>query len=742
MSSDDDVIIKDLVELSKTIISYETGDVMILSEIIDSLALLEAKILPKTPQFYVCECLTTLAKDELKEDGKDFLQLLSQGIDFLRDLEETEGDFPPWKLQKIDTWRQKITDKASLPQTKGTLMSIVSTPNKNEQQILLDKDQINLFISDCEERLARAQEIILFLEEDLENPEYIKELFRIFHTIKGESGFLKLATLGTLTHNVENLLDLLRSKQLIANAESIDRLLQGVDLAVSLLKALKTGAVVVHSKVSIDEYIDTLTHFTGSVKPSLGSIMVAQGTITERDLSDIIHEQVNTGFEKKFGQVAIDKKIITQEELTQTLERQIEHRDCEQTSEVGDLKNKFEDISQANREKELNDPLIKVKTSKVNYLVDMIGELLIALGQVEENLPTLMPVRKISRTLQYAGMQLRTESVHVLFGSMKRIIRDTAAKVGKPVRMEFNGSELEIDRTLIESLEEPLMHLVRNSLDHGIEDAESRISAGKPAEGLVRLSAERRGNNIVISVFDDGGGLNRENILRKAIEKRIIKEEDAEAMSDSAVFNLIFVSGFSTKKQVDYVSGRGVGMDIVKAAIMKAKGHIEIESHPGLGTTFLLFTPLSTAIIDGMTIRVGKNIFILPISVIIESLKLKPGMTRELIKGVEVLQLRGETIPIIHLSKVFGIENAGSGAVVTIVENNLKEHFAIASDEIIAKREVVIKSLGARFRDLKGISSGTVLAGGAIGLVLDLEELINLSTEDVQETFIATGNLS
>lgn len=604
--------------------------------------------------------------------------------------------------------------------------------NENEGQTnLVDTEQIKVFISDCEERLDRAQEIILFLEEDLQNPEFIKELFRIFHTIKGESGFLKLATMGTLTHNMENLLDLVRTDQLQVSPEVIDKMLQGLDLAKSILKSLKSGMIVLHNNTPIDQYITELTHFTGMIKPSLGSIMLETGTITEMDLHEILTEQINTGFEKRIGQVALDHKIITPLELAQNLEHQ---KRCEEealshiaTEHKDGLREKFTEPPPATQEREVNDPLIKVKTSKVNYLVDMIGELLIALGQIQENIPAMVPVRKISRSLQYAAMQLRTESIHILFGTMKRIIRDTSIKVGKPVRMEFLGSDLEIDRTLIESLEEPLMHLVRNSIDHGIEDVQTRIAAGKPEEGLVRLSAERRGNNIVISVTDDGTGLHRDKILAKALEKKLIKPDDALDMSDSAVFNLIFTSGFSTKDKVDFVSGRGVGMDIVKAAVTKAKGHIEIESRQGQGTTFSLFTPLSTAIIDGMTLRAGRNVFILPISVIIESVKVKSGMTRNLIKGVQVLQLRGEVIPIISLANIFELADAGPGLIMTIVEGSNKEHFAIASDELIAKQEIVIKSLGARFREMKGISSGTVLAGGAIGFVLDIEELIEMS---------------
>jgi two-component system, chemotaxis family, sensor kinase CheA len=510
----------------------------------------------------------------------------------------------------------------------------------------------------------------------------VKELFRIFHTIKGECGFLKLTRLGNLAHRAEGLLDGIRSGKQRVDGEVTDMLLSGLDSAEGLVKALKEGDIQGYRTVPLES-------FSGKAVPA-----------AEPSAGD-------AGRGPEEGAAPAAAAVPDGEEV---------HR-----RQDGDGP-----AQGAGRQNDGGDTVIKVKTEKVTYLTDMIGELLISLGQMKDGTEGLAQVKKIAGQLQYAGMQLRTESVHALFSTVRRIIRDTSKKVGKDVEAEFTGEELEIDRTLTERLEEPLMHLVRNALDHGIESREERIQAGKKASGTVRVAAERRGNSIVISVGDDGRGLDREKIVRKAVEKKLVSESAAAGMSDSAVHSLIFVSGFSTNEKVDQISGRGVGMNIVKEAVEEAKGHITIESERGRGTTFSLHFPLSTAIVDGMLTRTGKNILILPAASVLESLKVKEGQIRKVAAGTDVLDLRGRMLPVIGIADVFGIEGAGKGEIATVVEDSSGEEYALLGDEVIAKREVVIKSLGAYFRKMKGISSGTVLPGGEVGFVLDVDEVVEL----------------
>ncbi|HAH61591.1 MAG TPA: hypothetical protein DCL73_05795 [Treponema sp.] len=666
---------------------------MTMSEIIGNLEKFSTECSKEGTDRLLCNKLLETAEKELHDGFHDFTSYISEGLDLLRYYIETGNPVKGAKAEQIQSWiSDEITedkskenaDAEAKEQTPKTEQQAAAGENVRENPAEIDGDQLKLFVSDCEERFSRAQELILGLEQNPEDTDAVKELFRIFHTVKGECGFLKLTTLGTLAHNSESLLDLLRSGKIPVTKEIVDMLLKGLDFAQELGKDLKDGDFEAYRSVPVGEYIAGLSQFT-AVRGE-GSSPVQAAAAVRTDTAPASAPADTAAREQKIEEHAV-KKTDTE------------------------------------------DAVIKVKTGKVNYLVDMIGELLICLGQMKEDTEGLPQVRKIAKTLQYAGMQLRTESVHTLFGTARRIIRDTSEKVGKQVQAVFEGEDLEIDRTLIESLEEPLMHLIRNALDHGIENTEERVQTGKSPEGTVRIAAERRGNNIVISVGDDGRGLDRERILKKAVAKGLIREKDIPDMSDTAVNNLIFVSGFSTNDSVDLISGRGVGMDVVKEAVAKAKGHITTESRPGKGTTFSLHFPLSTAIIDGMLIRTGENIFIIPISSIIESFKVKEEQIYQVAAGVHVLDLRGKMIPIIRIAEVFNMTNAGEGKIATIVENVSGEQFAVMSDEILAKREVVIKNLGACFRNLKGISSGTVLSGGAIGFVLDIEQVIELGKE-------------
>lgn len=694
--------------LTKLIIIYEPGDVMTSSEIVSNVEKLQKECSDDGMDHRICIKLLEIAKEELHGSFQNFTSCISEGIDFLLYLVESGDTVNRTKSEQIDKWlvrkpavcragKKDFTISETKTETKTETQSqTVDAANSEENPAEIDSDQLKLFISDCEARFQRAQELVLELEQDPSDSESVKELFRIFHTVKGECGFLKLTTLGNLAHNTESLLDLLRSGKLSVTKDIVDILLKGLDIAGELCKKLKAGDFQAYRSVPVAEYKARLAQFsTGVSTPAAApSPVPVQSAPTAPPPPPDAGAGGGTPSEKNEHEQKNDERAV--------------------------------------RKNDADDAVIKVKTGKVNYLVDMIGELLISIGQMQDDTEGLTQVRKIARSLQYAGMQLRTESVHTLFGTARRIIRDTSQKVGKQVQTEFHGEELEIDRTLIESLEEPLMHLIRNSLDHGIESAEERAKEGKTPEGTIRIAAERRGNNIVISVGDDGRGLDREKILKKALSKGLIRERDISDMNENAVNNLIFISGFSTNESVNLISGRGVGMDIVKEAVATAKGHIVTESKPGKGTTFSLFFPLSTAIIDGMLTRTGGNIFIIPIASIIESLKVKEEQIHQVATGVQVLDLRGRMIPIIRIAEIFDMVQTEASTIATIVENVNGEPFAVMSDEILAKREVVIKNLGACFKNLKGISSGSVLSGGAIGFVLDVEEIIELGKESLR----------
>lgn len=565
---------------------------------------------------------------------------------------------------------------------------------------------------EARDRLGSAQEMILKLEENPDNMDIIQNLFRVFHTIKGECGFLKIATLGELTHNMESVLDQLRSGKASLSQDHIDILLEGLDLSKEILKSLEKKEFVMFSDISLDAYLLKLKAVYTAPKVSLGDILVAEGKMQEEDVLKVLQKQKESAFSKRFGEIAVKENFVSQEELLESLKKQKESASPEGPKIL-----------------ERADPVIKIRASKVNFLVDMIGELLIAMGQVGGSGVELMQMRKITRSLQYAAMELRTDSLHNLFGNLRRAVRDLSRQLGKKVQLLCDGEELEIDRNLIEKLEEPLMHLIRNSLDHGLGSEEARLAKGKPAQGTVLLKAQRQGNSIVIIVRDDGRGLDREKILAKAIEKKLVNQDMAEKLSNQDVFNLIFVSGFSTHENVSLISGRGVGMDIVRSVVIANRGRIEVDSGRNQFTEVRLIFPLSTAIIDGMITRVSDNLFIFPISSVVESIKITKDMISSVNKRVNIANLRGESIPVISMHNSFGVAPVKDSPpqIGVVCENSELKKFMFVLDEVIAKREVVIKSLGSRFKKMQGISSATVLSGGKIGLVLDIDEIISIS---------------
>ncbi len=493
-----------------------------------------------------------------------------------------------------------------------------------------------------------------------------------------------------------------------------------------MLVALKNGDIVVFNQIRIDDFVENIHQQIHKVRISIGEILRDEGKLTNGDVAKILQEQKESSFTKKFGEIAIEDHLITEEDIEESIKKQKEHY-----------------MSQDKKTQKV-DSIIKVKASRINYLVDTIGELLIAENQLDEKDKNVVQLRKITKEIQAAAMQLRTVKVKNLFINMKRVVRDMAMKLKKNVVTETIGEELEIDRNLVEILDEPLIHILRNSVHHGIEEEKERIEKNKNKIAKIILKAERRGNNIVISAKDDGKGLDRDRILEKAISRNLITREKAKTLSKNEIFDLVFVSGLSTAKEVDRVSGRGVGMGIVKSAVTSSRGNVEIRSEKDQFTEITLIFPLSMAIIDGMIVKTEDTHFVIPATNIIESLKIEKNMIYTIENKTSVIDLRQEIIPVIQLRDFFDIQNtfnqvethnhvethgyaslrADARLLAVIVENREKK-FAFVVNEIIAKKEIVIKPLNNKFKKLKGISSGTILQGGKIGFIIDVEEIVS-----------------
>lgn len=383
---------------------------------------------------------------------------------------------------------------------------------------------------------------------------------------------------------------------------------------------------------------------------------------------------------------------------------------------------------------------IRVGIDKIDSLINMVGELVITqsmLGQLgtefeHSQLPKLMEglgqLEQNTRELQESVMRIRMLPISFAFSRFPRMVRDLGRRLDKEIHLQLKGEQTELDKTVMEKIGDPLVHLVRNAIDHGIEIPAERTAAGKEPAGTVTLNAYHQGGNVVIEIADDGRGLNRDKILNKAIENRLITERDAEKLSDEQIYDLIFQPGFSTAKEVSDVSGRGVGMDVVKRNILALKGTVELTSVPGQGSTITIRLPLTLAILDGQLVKVGEETYIFPLVSIIESVQVSADKVKQVSGGSEIFQLRNELVPLIRLYNAFNLEPVTSDiedSLVVVAESD-GEWVGIVVDDLLAQQQVVIKSLEQNYQRVEGVSGATILGDGTVALILDVPGIVNL----------------
>jgi len=384
------------------------------------------------------------------------------------------------------------------------------------------------------------------------------------------------------------------------------------------------------------------------------------------------------------------------------------------------------------------DEKIKVSMERLDKLVNMVGELVIAQSMVSQEAAGAIAQEhslnqhvshqgKIARELQELAMMMRMVPIQGVFQKMARLVRDLSRKTGKVIDFVTDGEETELDRIVVDQIADPLVHMIRNSIDHGVEDASEREAAGKSTTGRVSLRAYHQAGSIVIEIEDDGKGLDKDRILKKAIEKNVISS--SEELSDSEIFKLIFAPGFSTAEQVTAVSGRGVGMDVVKKNIEALRGKIDIVSEQGKGTTFTIKLPLTLAIIDGQVVRIGKETYIIPIVSIESCLKPGPDQISTVNGQVEMAQVHGELLPIVHLNELFNVQadNASSQDASLVVVEEEDRRGCLMVDEALGQQQVVIKSLGEGVGKVKGIAGGAILGNGRVSLILDVLGLLEVA---------------
>ncbi|MDQ8153026.1 MAG: chemotaxis protein CheA [Gemmatimonadota bacterium] len=595
----------------------------------------------------------------------------------------------------------------------------------------VDLDLLRDFINESRDMLVGAEAALLQLETDPTNDEAVNTVFRAFHTVKGTAAFLGLGRLSKFAHKAESLLSQVRDRALTYSAHTADLALQSADMLREFLDAVEiatdgsplllpegTRELTAELEVAASGKQPEVVVSDAAPLPAarLGDILVDRGVV-DRATVEAVHAEEPA---VPLGQALVQHNAAPLKDVAQALRQQSQQQ------------------KQARQETTTAADSIRVRTDRLDRLIDMVGELVIAQAMIvaDEELQQsgmqgltrkVSMAGKIVRDLQDLSMSMRMVPLKPVFQKLARLVRDLSQRSGKAVEFQTHGEDTELDRNMVDAIADPLVHMVRNSLDHGLETPAERTASGKRSAGVLRLSAYHAGGAVVIELHDDGRGLNREKILAKAAAKGLI--DPAKPMSDQDVFALIFAPGFSTADQVTDISGRGVGMDVVRRNIEGARGTIEISSTAGQGTTFRLRLPLTLAITDGMLVRVGNERYIVPTTSIQLSFRPSPEQICTVAGKGEMVVLRGETLPIVRLHRLFAV----SGARERIDESLLMlvgdgdKRIALMVDDLLGQHQVVAKSLGQGIGRIDGLSGGAILGDGRVGLIIDVGQIVNLS---------------
>ena len=598
------------------------------------------------------------------------------------------------------------------------------------------------FVMESKEHLALANTDLLNLESDPANEDALNSVFRAFHTIKGIAGFLDLPEIQTLAHDAESLMDLARKGTLSLSHHVIDVIFEALDSMGNLIANVKT-ALEGDGTMAADPDLPGLLESIGAaatgepgptppVEPSdqpLGALLVESGACTNEEVREAVAKEQAQPTGQKLGELLVKDERVAPIQVAEALRRQ----NAEQEPQASAPPPKTDGRGAAKMRES-----IRVDYERMESMVDTAGELVIAeamITQDEEILKIrtesvgkkLHNLRVIARKLQELGTTIRMVPISGTFQKMARMVRDLARKSGKEVVFHTFGEETEMDRAYVDKIGDPLVHMIRNAVDHGIESPADRKKSGKPPAGKIQLAAFQEGGNIIVELRDDGKGIDQEAVRAKAIERGLIAEGDQ--ISTQETCQLIVQAGFSTASKVTDVSGRGVGMDVVKRNIEELRGKVHIESEVGQGTVFRIVLPLTMALIDGMVVRVGKERFIFPVLSVVESLRPEAGMVHHLVGKREMISLRNKQLPLYRLSQLFQIPGARSEiteALVVIAESG-GQQIGLLVDELVGLQQTVIKSLGMGFGQAEGVSGGAIMADGQVGLILDVPGIVHLT---------------
>jgi two-component system chemotaxis sensor kinase CheA len=578
-----------------------------------------------------------------------------------------------------------------------------------------DPELVKLFCAESQDLLRDIEQGVLVLEANPEAPDTLATVFRAFHTFKGNAAVMKLAELHRLAHEVESLLDAARRGGRSLDREAIDVILAAADCFARFVDEMARQIEGIGTGRSLSLPVPAIIEAVTTILAATPAPQVARGQAPEPLPSPRAPVAVELA-------AAAPPPAPARPPVPETTQPAAPAHPAPAVPAAP--------LPTAGAS-------IRVDTHKLDGLIDLVGELVIAQSMVVQGTTAERPadehlaralgrLRGITSDLQRTAMGLRMVPIRGTFQKMARLVRDTAAELGKDVKLVLEGEETELDRTVIEQIGDPLVHMIRNAIDHGIEQPAARDAAGKPPTGTIRLSAFHQGGFVVIRITDDGRGLDPARLRRKAVERGLIDADTV--LDDREALELIFAAGFSTAEQVTGLSGRGVGMDVVRRNIEGIRGKIEIESTIGAGTTFTIFMPLTLAIIEGLLVAVGDQRFVVPTLSVRESLRPLPADVTTVHGRGELVNVRGRLVPLLRLGPHVGVTARAStpaDGIVVVVEAG-QECRGLLVDDLLGKQEVVIKNLGETFTGRRGFAGAAILGDGRVGLILDTNALVRL----------------
>jgi two-component system chemotaxis sensor kinase CheA len=594
------------------------------------------------------------------------------------------------------------------------------------------------------ENLDQIDRDLVALEQEPDSRELISRIFRAIHTIKGTSGFLAFGRLETLAHAGESLLSRLRDGVQPVTPDTITTLLATIDGVRMLLAEIEQNGnegdvdveriiVAVHAQMSnatepaahetedhpeaaeepvpLDEPVRPAPEPLEGQRLPLGQMLVEAGAAAPADIGSALQQQLE-GDERKLGTILLEEGKAAPAAVTEALQAQTPKRS-------------------------VADSAIRVDVDLLDGLMNLVGELVLARNQLVRGVMDLgdtalvrsaQRLGMITSELQEGIMKTRMQPIDHIWSKLPRVVRDLSNSLGKQVQLVMQGKETELDRSLLEAVKDPLTHLVRNAVDHGIQDPETRIAAGKNPEGTLTLRAYHEGGHVAVDVADDGAGLNIDRIAQKAIENGILRADQIAAMDKRDIMALVFQPGFSTAAKVTNVSGRGVGMDVVKTNIERIGGTVSVDSTLGEGTVWRLNIPLTLAIIQALTVDCGDQRYVIPQVAVLELVYIDGQSTKiEYASGAPVYRLRGKLLPLVRLDRALGLEVGGDQGVYIMVLQADGRRFGLVVDRVLNTEEVVVKALNTRFKDIGMYAGATILGDGKVGLILDVSSLARRS---------------